>query len=105
MDISVILPTYNNSKMLVRTLLAFENINFPKNSELIVVNNNSNDNTEDTIRSFSERLPIVYVFEPKQGTSVAKNKGIKIKIVRIGKLGKDDLDSSSMILRKIIETF
>ena len=34
-----------------------------------------------------------------------KNKGIKIKIVRIGKLGKDDLDSSSMILRKIIETF
>jgi len=41
----------------------------------------------------------------KKVQEYVKNKGIKIKIVRIGKLGKDDLDSSSMILRKIIETF
>ena len=34
-----------------------------------------------------------------------ERQGIQIKIVRIGKLGKDDLDSSSNILRKIVETF
>jgi len=34
-----------------------------------------------------------------------KNKGLKIKIVKIGKFGEDELDSSSKIKQKIIENF
>jgi FAD synthetase len=34
-----------------------------------------------------------------------KEKGLKIKIVKIGKFGEDELDSSSKIKQKIIEDF
>jgi FAD synthetase len=34
-----------------------------------------------------------------------KEKGLKIKVVKIGKFGEDELDSSSKIKKKIIEDF
>jgi phosphoribosylformylglycinamidine (FGAM) synthase PurS component len=34
-----------------------------------------------------------------------KEKGLKIKIVKIGKFSEDELDSSSKIKQKIIEDF
>jgi len=34
-----------------------------------------------------------------------KAKGLRIKIVKIGKFGEDELDSSSKIKQKIIEDF
>jgi FAD synthetase len=36
---------------------------------------------------------------------VIAEKGLNIKVVKIGKYGKDELDSSSQIKRKIIETY
>lgn len=62
--------------MLATTLTAFESVIFPKEIELIIVDNNSTDATAKTIESFSSRLPIRYVFEQKQGISAAKNCGI-----------------------------
>jgi glucosyl-dolichyl phosphate glucuronosyltransferase len=78
MDVSVIIPTFNNAKMLASTLSAFEHVHFPEAAELIVVDNNSIDDTEKTVRQFSERLPLRYAFEPIQGISSAKNHGIRI---------------------------
>jgi len=37
--------------------------------------------------------------------SYIKEKGLKVKIVKIGKFGEDELDSSSKIKQKIIEHF
>lgn len=76
MEISIIIPTFNNAVMLATTLMAFEGVTFPNNVELIVVDNNSSDFTAEIIKSFSDRLPIRYEFERKQGISAAKNKGI-----------------------------
>lgn len=64
--------------MLATTLAAFEQVVFQDESELIVVNNNSTDHTEETIKGFSDRLPIRYVYEKKQGISAAKNRGIDV---------------------------
>lgn len=76
MNVSIIMPTYNNTKMLASTLAAFEKVEFPVGSELIIVNNNSTDDTANTVKLFSKRLPIVYAFEGKKGVSSAKNRGI-----------------------------
>ncbi|WP_289020804.1 glycosyltransferase family 2 protein [Desulfobacter postgatei] len=76
MDISVIIPTFNNSLMLSSTLSAFERVKLAKDTEFIVVDNNSTDDTPEIIRSFSDRLPIKYAFEPNQGVSAAKNRGL-----------------------------
>jgi glycosyltransferase involved in cell wall biosynthesis len=45
--------------------------------ELLVVNNNSTDSTEEVIRSFSTNLPIKYVFESKPGLSHARNMALR----------------------------
>jgi glucosyl-dolichyl phosphate glucuronosyltransferase len=76
MRVSIVLPTYNNAKMLGSTLAAFECVDFPEGSELIVVDNNSTDTTAVTVRSFSGRLPLRYAFEANRGVSSAKNRGI-----------------------------
>jgi len=41
--------------------------------ELMVVNNNSSDMTEEVVNSFSRNLPIRYLFEPEPGKSHACN--------------------------------
>jgi len=47
---------------------------FPKEDhEIIVVDNNSTDNTQEVIRQFPAR----YVFEPQVGRGPARNKGVQ----------------------------
>ncbi|MBU5613494.1 glycosyltransferase family 2 protein [Geomonas azotofigens] len=78
MDISIVIPTYNNSRRLMLTLSHFaEWVKFPDAGvELVVVNNNSRDDTDEVVRAFVGRLPIKLVVEPRQGISRAKNAGI-----------------------------
>jgi glycosyltransferase involved in cell wall biosynthesis len=79
MDLSVIISTWNNSSRLAITLDALLNCQIPEglNWEVVVVNNNCNDKTDAVISKFISRLPISYVKEPRQGLSLAKNKGLK----------------------------
>jgi hypothetical protein len=73
MRISVVICTFNRASLLERTLghmsviLAPENVDW----ELVVVNNNCTDNTDDVIAKFSDRLPIRRVIEEQQGLSNA----------------------------------
>ena len=78
MDLSVILCTYNNADRLRITLNAFCRLNRPEDVEweLVAVNNNSTDGTEQVVQSFTDRLPITYVYEPKQGHNRARNAGL-----------------------------
>lgn len=45
--------------------------------ELIVVDNNSTDETRPTVAGFQAVLPLRYVFEPLQGLSAARNRAIR----------------------------
>jgi glycosyltransferase involved in cell wall biosynthesis len=45
--------------------------------ELLVVNNNSKDTTEECIKSFLRSLPIRYLFEPETGLSPARNCAVR----------------------------
>ena len=77
-DLSVTLCTWNNSKRLAITLDAIAQCEIPEGLdwELVVVNNNSPDDTEAVVQQFVDRLPITYVFEGKQGLSNARNAGL-----------------------------
>lgn len=79
MDVSVIIPTYNNCNRLNITLETFTELETPSDVlwELIVVNNNSNDSTKEVVCSFTDKLPIKYVEELKQGISMAQNTGLR----------------------------
>lgn len=78
-DISAVITTYNRSEMLaaaLESLLCQKTGGVPY--EVIVVDNNSTDNTRATIESFIAKGHdnLRYVFEPKQGIAHGRNAGI-----------------------------
>lgn len=78
MDVSIVLCTWNNCERLSVTLDTIASLKIPPSVvwELVIVNNNSTDNTPAIISSFSDKLPINYILEPKQGLSHARNAGL-----------------------------
>ena len=78
--ISIIVCTYNRANFLYNALESIARNDFPHNEyEIVLVNNNSTDSTEEKCKMFAEKFPDVnfrYCTETKQGLSHARNKGI-----------------------------
>ena len=75
--ISIVLTTRNRAEILQQTLKAFVQLNDPGVSwELVLVDNDSSDETGQVARSFDTKLPLVYVFEKEPGKCHALNTGI-----------------------------
>lgn len=77
--ISVAICTFNRAESLRRTLNSLVELRPPvqANWELLVVDNNSSDNTIEVVSSFESRLPLRYIFEGEQGLSAARNRALK----------------------------
>lgn len=83
LDASVVVCTYNRCASLAETLDAIGAQQVPPGFhwELIVVDNNSRDDTSGTVERFAASRPdlaVRYGFEPKQGLSNARNHGIGV---------------------------
>lgn len=78
-DISAVITTYNRSEMLATALepLLSQNAGGAR-YEVIVVDNNSTDNTRATVEAFIAKghPNLRYVFEPKQGITHGRNAGV-----------------------------
>ena len=78
---SVIIPTYNRSDKLNLVLEALSKQSLPPDKyETLVVDNNSRDNTKETVQQCIQRFPrlnIRYLFEGKQGLNFARNLGVQ----------------------------
>lgn len=78
--LSLIIATYNRAEQLMVTLASVgEQSAKPSLWECIIVDNNSRDNTQERVAEFAKEHPtlnIRYCFEPNQGLSYARNKGI-----------------------------
>jgi glycosyltransferase involved in cell wall biosynthesis len=81
MDITVVLCTYNRSETLASALNSAAALALPESVdwEVLVVDNNSNDQTFEVVTDFCKRHPgrFRYLFEPQQGKSLALNAGIR----------------------------
>ena len=75
--LSVIMPTYNRSSVLRRTLESCMQLDLRGiDVQILVVDNNSTDQTQQVLDSFRNRLPLVPLFERKQGKNQALNRGL-----------------------------
>lgn len=79
--VSVIICTYNRADTLKKTLdslMSQKSLEEGNSWELLIIDNNSNDNTREVVESFIARfeLNLHYIFEPRQGKSYALNTGI-----------------------------
>lgn len=109
MELSVILCTYNRSKGLIRTLKSLQSQDLPKNFawEVVVVDNNSTDDTQEKVREFAENSELVvrYVKEKKQGLSHARNRGVAEARGRYLHFTEDDEIADKNLIREIHGTF
>jgi glucosyl-dolichyl phosphate glucuronosyltransferase len=80
-NITVILCTYNRCASLAKALHSIAAQTFPEpvEWEVLVVDNNSRDQTREVVKDFCRRYPyrFRYLFEPRQGKSYALNSGIQ----------------------------
>jgi glycosyltransferase involved in cell wall biosynthesis len=77
--ISVIICTYNREDIILETLpaIAVQTVN-PSTYEILIVNNNSTDNTETIVKNFQSTYSnIRLIKEIQQGLSHARNTGYK----------------------------
>ena len=82
--IEIALCTWNRSKSLSVTLASLEELSVPTNCQLgiVIVNNNSTDNTAKVIRAFertrfASRHAVKVLHEPRQGHTYARNKAVE----------------------------
>ncbi len=75
--VSIIIPVYNDSEMLNKTLSALEKQDYPKDEyEVIVVDNGSTDDSVDVVKKF-ENVKIVFEHENLSSPYSARNRGIE----------------------------
>jgi glucosyl-dolichyl phosphate glucuronosyltransferase len=81
MKITVIICTYNRHQVLAKVLESVAGSTLPAAVawEVLVVDNNSSDQTREVVESFYRRNPVRfrYLFEPRPGKSYALNSGIR----------------------------
>lgn len=109
MKVSIIIPTFNRSQSLLRTLRSFamqENLN--NQFEIIVSDNNSTDNTKRIVLDFKARIKnikIKYHFEREQGVHYARNSAAKVSKGRILYFTDDDMEAHPKLLSEMINFF
>ena len=79
MDFSIVIPTYNRADELRETIRSIARLRVEGTWELIVVDNNSPDQTRAVVEAEQDTFPAAlhYLFEPEQGRYAALNTGIR----------------------------
>ncbi len=109
MDLSVIICTCNRSASLKRTLDSLMASSIPHNLkwELVIVDNNSKDNTEEVVKSFQDHssFPILSFKEERQGLSFARNRGIRESKGMLIAFTDDDVVVDHEWIGAVVKTF
>lgn len=107
LHISVVLCTYNRCDMLAKALESVASSRLPSavEWEVVVVDNNSSDDTRDVAEEFCLRFPgrFRYVFEARQGKSYALNAGIQVSNGQVLAFMDDDVSVGPEWLDKLTE--
>jgi glycosyltransferase involved in cell wall biosynthesis len=107
--VSVLICTYNRARLLRETLKALQALPAPSDyrAEIVIVDNNSTDNTAAVVAEASRgaRIPIVYLREARQGKSFALNTGLAHARGDILALTDDDVLPGAEWLNRIVANF
>ena len=98
-NISVIIPTYNRSALVVNAIESVLQQTY-RDYELIVVDDGSSDDTRDRLRPYMNRIH--YAYQNNGGASAAQNAGIRVARGKwIAILGSDDVWRPGKLQRQI----
>lgn len=106
--LSVIIPTHNGAKRVEDTLLSLRNQKFnPEKYEIILVNNNSTDNTSEVVKNFNKKKgkKAIYIKETSIGLHNARHAGAKTAKGEIVAYVDDDVICDENWLSNIIKSY
>jgi glycosyltransferase involved in cell wall biosynthesis len=102
--LSIIICTYNREKYLAYALESLvTQTEEQENFEVLIIDNNSKDNTRKVFEKFENKLPLKYFLEKKQGLSHARNRGIKESKYDYVAFLDDDAKASKDWVKKSLE--
>ena len=107
-SVSVILCSYNRCKDLLVALQSLREMEVPPGIEweVLVMDNNSTDDTAPRVREFISDDPhFKYFFEPNQGKTYALNRGIAESTGDILAFTDDDVRVDRRWIESIVDTF
>jgi cellulose synthase/poly-beta-1,6-N-acetylglucosamine synthase-like glycosyltransferase len=98
----IVIPAYNEGNNILACVNSLKGQNFPKDDyEIIVVDNNSTDDTPDIVKN----LGVIHVVEYKRGTAAAKNAGIRLAKGNIIAFVDGDCIATEGWLKNIVSGF
>lgn len=104
MKVSVITVCYNRKATIEQSIKSVLDQDYP-DIEYIVVDGNSSDGTQDSIRKYSDKIA-QYISEPDKGMYDAINKGLaRATGDIIGLMHSDDVFYDQQVIAKIVDTF
>jgi glucosyl-dolichyl phosphate glucuronosyltransferase len=107
--ISILVCTYNRAESLDETLSAVAHLSVPSGwrAELVLVDNNSTDCTQEVIGRHRAEFPfpLIAAFERRQGKGFALNRGLRVASGDIVALTDDDVVPAADWLERIVEAF
>jgi glucosyl-dolichyl phosphate glucuronosyltransferase len=106
-DISIVVPTFNRSLLLRRTLASLVSQRTDQfRYEILVVDNGSSDGTREVVESFARTCPrIRYLLETRQGVSAARNTGVSAATGAIVAFIDDDVEADTEWLSEVRRAF
>jgi glycosyltransferase involved in cell wall biosynthesis len=106
---TVLICTYNRARLLRDTLGALRTMNPPRNydAEIVIVDNNSSDETRAVVAEAARvsPIPILLIGEKRQGKSFALNRGLSVARGDVLALTDDDVWPADDWLNRIVADF
>ena len=103
MKISIIIPTHNRANQLREVIGSLLSLQKEAEFEIVIVDNNSTDNTKEVVGSYSSNVR--YVFEKRTSFTRARNTGAENATGEILLYLDDDVLVNPGSLKKIVEIF
>lgn len=76
--VSIIIPTHNEEKVIESTIESLKELEYPSEKEIIVVNDGSNDHTENILKQYQEESEVsVLTIKNRNGKAKAIAKGVE----------------------------
>jgi glycosyltransferase involved in cell wall biosynthesis len=108
LDLSIIIPAYNRAETIETTLWSLIRQDFdPQRYEIIVVDNNSQDQTAAVVQEIQSQSPVAirYLLETRQGVHYARNLGATHARGAILYYTDDDMVAEAGMLRELLNLF
>ena len=105
-EITILIATYNRAAVLSQTLEAFTAVDRTGiDCSIVIIDNNSTDNTAEVVKEYEAQLPLSYLREPRPGKNCALNKALRECVLKdIVVFTDDDVTPTRNWLQEIVSS-